>query len=79
MGNNCQLRDLEVCYKGAQQIFGVTENGDATFEKEVYGDETELAYYYCTNCGTDWSVTSAQSPDEAWKLAKEHLNVQGGA
>lgn len=69
----CTISDVEMVYKGAQQIFSVTDEGEAGYEKSVYGDEAELAYYYCNGCTTDWSVTAVQSQDEAWKLVKEHL------
>lgn len=72
---SCKLEDLEVCYKGIHEIYEVDQNGDATHSKEVYGDESYFGYYYCTGCGEDWASTSYQDQQQAWKLAKEHLDV----
>lgn len=75
MGDNrpCYLFDLEAVYKGVQEVWSVNSDGDIQELRETYGDESELAYYFCKNCEQDWTVTAVQSEAAAWKLAKAHL------
>ncbi len=72
---NCQLSDLEMCEKGADEISEVDENGMPTHHKETYLGELEFAYYYCCECGEDWAKTAVQDQKQCWKLAKAHLNA----
>lgn len=72
--NSCELSDLEIVEKGFAEISTVGEDGYPQEHKESDAVEAYTAYYYCNNCGTDWTVTSLQTQEQAWQLAKEHLN-----
>lgn len=67
------LSCVEIAERGVQEISYVDEDGLPTEHKETYLGEAEFAYYYCTQCGNDWSATAVQSQEQAWKLVKEHF------
>lgn len=69
----CSLDDLEIVFKGNDAVYAVDEDGQITFEKEIYGGESYFSYYYCDRCGQDWSETAVQNQDKCWELAKAHL------
>lgn len=74
----CVLDDVEVCERGADIISTVDPfgNGQPHIEKEVYGDESHIAYYYCTNCTGSWATQDfGGDADKAWQATKEHFNV----
>ena len=73
---NCQLGDLEICYRNVQEAYTVDEDGTWGEHKETYLMEAEPAYYFCESCGTDWSVTFTQSIKDVWRLAKAHLSKE---
>ncbi len=72
--NFCELSDVEVVFKGVEDVYTVDENGEAGYLKETYGDESAPAYYYCHGCERDWAVTAVQSIEQCWVLVKEHLD-----
>lgn len=74
--NFCELRDIEMCERGIDEISFVDENGFPDEHKETWMESAEFAYYYCTNCQTDWRATAVQDQEQCWKLAKEHLHEE---
>lgn len=70
----CSIDDIEVCEKLVQVISDVSYDGEPTNVQEVYRDEAEIAYYYCNECDTDWTITAVQDQDATWALVAEHLN-----
>lgn len=72
----CSINDIEVVEKGVHSVWSVDDEGDAQVHKEDYSMEAYYAYYYCDNCGDDWVINSVQTKEQAWKLAKEHLNEE---
>lgn len=72
--NFCTLDDMEICQKNVQLISDVGFDGYPTNSQQVYHDEAVVAYYYCNECHKDWTVTATQTQEQAWQLAKEHLN-----
>ena len=74
----CRIDDIEVCERGVGIISTVDEFGlgEPHMQKEIYGDESYIAYYYCNNCKEGWTADEHNNdPAEAWDKAKEHLNV----
>lgn len=71
--NFCTLRDIEICEKGADEVSFVDENGQPDEHKETWLGELEFAYYYCCECGEDWTKTAVQDQAKCWELAKAHL------
>lgn len=65
---------VEICERNVHEISYVDEDGQPTGHKETYLGEAEFAYYYCTQCGEDWSATAVQNQEQAWKLVKEHFD-----
>lgn len=72
--SSCTIEDVEVCFKGVEDIYNVSENGEEESLRETYGDESYPSYYYCRGCETDWAINSVQTKEQAFKLAKEHLS-----
>lgn len=70
----CVLRDVEIVEKGITVVSEVQEDGIVGNSKENDYNDSFVAYYYCNNCGADWTITRTQSQDQAWKLVKEHLD-----
>lgn len=75
--NSCTLADVELCEKGIQQVWRVSDDGEADYLMESYFDEATFSYYYCTSCETDWAINSSQDIKKAWLLVKEHFNGEG--
>lgn len=69
--NSCTIDDIQ-SWRDFTTMYSVDENGQ---EMEVVDDTSgDFKCYYCTGCGQDWAETAVQDQDQAWKLAKEHLN-----
>lgn len=71
----CRIQDLEVCERGIDVIYTVDELGEPHMQKEIWGDGSHRAYYYCENCTESWAtVDYSHDPAKTWEKAKEHLN-----
>ncbi len=73
----CSIDSLELVMKGIEEVYDVDDQGQPNNVLQTYLNEAYPSYYNCSNCRQDWMINAVQSQQQAFKLAKEHLNEEG--